>query len=107
MTQTGGGVMADQGRAKPARRQVNIALSDEDADLLEAIAFVQGTTPTEAVRDAIAMLFARHSDDTNVQDALLARQRARRKLAAAHGKVTKLSDSRRSGVRRPPPDTDG
>ncbi len=99
--------MADQGRVKQARRQVNIGLSDEDADLLEAIAFVLGTTPTEAVRDAIALLFARYSDDANVQDALLARQRARKNLAAAHGKVTKLSDSRRAGTHRPPDDTHG
>lgn len=92
--------MIEEAREKPARRQVNITLSEDDADLLDAIAFVLGMTPTETARDAIATFLALYADDTNVQDALLARQRMRKELAVASGKVARMSDAR-TKVRQP------
>lgn len=72
-----------------ARRQVNILLTEEERDLVEAVAFVEETTASELLRPVVAAFLTKQRNDPDVKAALgaLKNRRAR--------KEGKLSDIRR------------
>jgi hypothetical protein len=72
-----------------ARRQVNILLTEEERDLVEAVAFVEETTASELLRPVVAAYLTKQRNDPDVRAA----------LAAVHGrrarKEGKLTEMRR------------
>lgn len=71
-----------------ARRQVNILLTEEERDLVEAVAFVDETTASELLRPVVAAYLTKQRNDPDVKAALTALKNRR-----AH-KEGKLSDLR-------------
>lgn len=63
-----------------ARRQVNILLTEEERDLVEAVAFVEETTASELLRPVVAAYLTKQRNDPDVKAALgaLRNRRARR-----------------------------
>lgn len=63
-----------------ARRQVNILLTEEERDLVEAVAFVEETTASELLRPVVAAYLTKQRNDPDVNAALgaLKNRRARR-----------------------------
>jgi hypothetical protein len=63
-----------------ARRQVNILLTEEERDLVEAVAFVEETTASELLRPVVAAYLTKQRNDPDVKAALAAlkNRRARR-----------------------------
>lgn len=61
------------------RRQVNARLEQRAHDVVCAIAFVDGTSEAEVVRQAVDDLVARRENESDIQDALrlVAKRRAR------------------------------
>jgi uncharacterized protein (DUF1778 family) len=72
-----------------AQRQVNIRVDDEDFEILEASAFVNGTTLSDEVRQAVLALVLRAREEEDVLDALAIRYR-RAGDAKADSTVTHL-----------------
>ncbi len=72
-----------------ARRQVNILLSEEERDLVEAVAFVEETTASELLRPVVASYLTKQRNDPDVAAALTALKNRRAR------KEGKLSDLRR------------
>jgi hypothetical protein len=71
-----------------ARRQVNILLTEEERDLVEAVAFVEERTASELLRPVVTAYLTKQRNDPDVTAALaaLTNRRAR--------KDGKLSDLR-------------
>jgi hypothetical protein len=63
-----------------ARRQVNILLTEEERDLVEAVAFVEEMTASELLRPVVAAYLTKQRNDPDVKAALAAlkNRRARR-----------------------------
>lgn len=72
-----------------ARRQVNILLTEEERDLVEAVAFVEETTASELLRPVVANYLTKQRSDPDVKAALGALKNRRSR------KEGKLSDIRR------------
>ena len=72
-----------------ARRQVNILLTEDERDLVEAVAFVEETTASELLRPVVATYLTKQRNDPDVTAALTALKNRRAR------KEGKLSDIRR------------
>ncbi len=53
-----------------ARRQVNILLSQDERDLVEAVAFVEETTASELLRPVVAAYLTKQRNEPDVVSAL-------------------------------------
>jgi len=71
-----------------AKPQVNVLLSQDDRDLLEAVAFVDETTASELLRPVVAAFLTKQRNEPDVKAALAALQSRRARKAG------KLSDLR-------------
>lgn len=72
---------------KMARRQVNILLTEEERDLVEAVAFVEETTASELLRPVVAAYLTKQRNDPDVKAALAALKNRR---ARKEGKLSDL-----------------
>jgi hypothetical protein len=72
-----------------ARRQVNILLTEQERDLLEAVAFVEEATASELLRPVVAAYLTKQRNDPDVRAALAALEGRRAR------KSGKLADIRR------------
>ena len=72
-----------------AKRQVNILLSPEERDLVEAVAFVEEITASELLRPVVATYLNKQRNDPDVKAALAALKNRRAR------KEGKLADLRR------------
>ena len=70
-----------------AKPQVNVLLSQDERDLLEAIAFVDETTASELLRPVVAAYLTKQRNEPDVKAALAALQSRR---ARKTGKLTDL-----------------
>jgi hypothetical protein len=70
-----------------ARRQVNILLTEEERDLVEAVAFVEETTASELLRPVVAAYLTKQRNDPDVKAALTA---LRNRRARKEGKLSDL-----------------
>jgi hypothetical protein len=70
-----------------ARRQVNILLTEDERDLLEAVAFVEERTASELLRPVVAGYLTKQRNDPDVTAALTALQSRR---ARRDGKLSNL-----------------
>lgn len=70
-----------------AKPQVNVLLSQDERDLLEAIAFVDETTASELLRPVVAAYLTKQRNEPDVKAALAALQSRRARKA---GKLTDL-----------------
>lgn len=70
-----------------AKPQVNVLLSQEERDLLEAVAFVDEATASELIRPVVAAYLNKQRTDPDVKAALTALQSRRARKA---GKLTDL-----------------
>lgn len=70
-----------------ARRQVNILLTEEERDLVEAVAFVEETTASELLRPVVAAYLTKQRKDPDVKAALSALNSRR---ARKEGKLSDL-----------------
>ena len=71
-----------------ARRQVNILLTEEERDLVEAVAFVEETTASDLLRPVVAAYLTKQRNDPDVMAALAALKNRRARKAG------KLADIR-------------
>ena len=70
-----------------ARRQVNILLTEEERDVVEAVAFVEETTASELLRPIVAAYLTKQRTDPDVTTALAALKNRR---ARKEGKLSDL-----------------
>ena len=70
-----------------AKPQVNVLLSQDERDVLEAIAYVEESTASELLRPVVGSYLNKERNDPDVQAALTALQNRR---ARKEGKVTDL-----------------
>jgi hypothetical protein len=70
-----------------AKPQVNVLLSQEERDLLEAVAFVDEVTASELLRPVVAAYLNKQRNDPNVKAALTALKNRR---ARKEGKLSDL-----------------
>lgn len=70
-----------------ARRQVNILLTEDERDIVEAVAFVEETTASELLRPVVAAYLTKQRNDPDVKAALSALKNRR---ARKEGKVSDL-----------------
>jgi hypothetical protein len=75
-----------------ARRQVNILLTEEERDLVEAVAFVEETTASELLRPVVAAYLTKQRNDPDVTAALAAlknrRERKGGKLSSMRHRIS-------------------
>jgi hypothetical protein len=79
-----------------AQRQVNIRVDEEDFEVLEASAFVNGTTLSDEVRRAVRALVMRARDEGDVRDALKIRHKRAGAAPSTGSTVTPLRPEGRS-----------
>lgn len=82
-----------------ARRQVNILLSEDERDIVEAVAFVEEATAGELLRPIVAAYLTKQRNDPDVTAALTALKNRRAR------KEGKLSDLRHRIVTESASDT--
>jgi hypothetical protein len=70
-----------------ARRQVNILLTEEERDLVEAVSFIEETTASELLRPVVAAYLTKQGNDPDVKAALAALKNRR---ARKEGKLSDL-----------------
>lgn len=70
-----------------ARRQVNILLTEDERDLVDAVAFVEETTASELLRPVVAAYLTKQRNDPDVKAALAALEKRR---ARKEGKLADL-----------------
>jgi hypothetical protein len=75
--------------------QANVALSPEEAEVLDAIAFLDDASRSDVLRPAVAAFLREAGLDQNVRQVIEAR-RARRAEKTEAPRVTKLDDKRRT-----------
>jgi hypothetical protein len=78
-----------------AKPQVNVLLSQEERDLLEAVAFVDEVTASELLRPVVAAYLNKQRNDPDVKAALAALKNRRAR------KEGKLSDLRHRIAKEP------
>lgn len=79
------------------KRQVNVALSDEEYDVLVTLAFVEEVSASELLRPVVARFLEEQAKSAEVRLGLEALQ-ARR--AAKTGKLARIDENRRGGAGR-------
>lgn len=72
-----------------AKPQVNVLLSQEDRDLVEAVAFVNESSASELLRPVVAAYLNKQRNDPDVKAALSALENRRARKA---GKLTDLRE---------------
>lgn len=76
--------------------QVNVALSQDDRDVLDAVAFVEEASATEVLRPVIAAFLNKQRNDADVKAALAALEGRRRRRARNVGNVSSTKQPRRT-----------